>query len=164
MLSESDNDALQVKTLAMVWKLDAEQDVKAIRWRNLLTGDVLELGGGAELTVEIDHAESHVWIEGWHYQPSQREAVSPDEEDGYRAGYHRPDYPDISEQQLDHQRWQSSPGLYHLTVSGEAFHWQWARSRVFLPESLQGKPLTLTLGGFGVGDFRHTRVFMNGVL
>ena len=85
-------------------------------------------------------------------------------ERGFIQGYHRPDYPDILEHLSDESRWKPAPGLYSLTASGEDIHWQWARTRVFLPESFRGEQLTFTLGGFGVGDFRHTRVFLNGEL
>jgi len=153
-----------VKTDAFTFELVCGEELKALRWRNHQAGAVLDLGGGAELEVEVDAARDRVWIEGWHTQKGDKEAAPPDLESGFKAGYHRPDYPDIREHRADDARWRPACGLCDLTASGEEVHWQWARTRIFLPESLRGEPLTFTLGGFGVGDFRHTRVFLNGGL
>ncbi len=38
----------------------------------------------------------------------------------------------------------------------------WARTQVYLPPECEGRPLTLVLGGFGLYDYRHLRVFLNG--
>ncbi len=153
-----------VKTAMMGLALSAGAQLTALRWDNRLTGRTLELGGGAELEVEVDAACDRIWIEGWHIQRGQSEPVPADDEAGFRAVYHRPDYPDVAEQLKEASRWAPCTGLFNLTASADQGHWAWARTRVFLPESLRGEPLTLTLGGFGVGDFRETRVFLNGLL
>ncbi|MFA6567911.1 MAG: hypothetical protein WCS96_06835 [Victivallales bacterium] len=156
------NGGICVKTDSFAFELDADAELKALRWQNHLAGKTLDLGGGSELEVEIDTARQRIWIEGWHYQRSGKEAVAPDKENGFKAGYHLPEYPDIHEHLKDASRWGTSPGLFGLV--GDATYWAWARTRLFLPESLKGEPLSFTLGGFGVGDFRHTRVFVNGSL
>ena len=142
--------------------MSAGAELKALQWRNRLAQTTLDLCGGAELEVDVDVARQRVWIEGWHFQRCGKKACAPDEESGFLAGYHLPDYPDIHEHLKDASRWPTCTGLFWLIH--EPPYWAWARTRVFLPESLKGEPLTLTLGGFGVGDFRHTRVFVNGTL
>lgn len=151
-----------VVTDAFAFEFERGEGLKALRWRNHLAGKTLELSGGTELEVEVDAARQRIWIEGWHCQRSEKDAVAPDAESGFLAGYHRPDYPDIHEHLKDASRWPAATGLFALV--DDATYWAWARTRLFLPESLKGEPLTFTLGGFGVGDFRHTRVFVNGAL
>ncbi len=153
-----------VQTEMMSLELSAGAQLTASRWQNRLAGTTLDLGGGAELEVEVDASRERLWIEGWHIQRGQNEPVPADEEAGFTAGYHRPDYPDIAEQLKDTSRWAPSTGLFTLTASADQGYWAWARTRVFVPEALRGEPLTLTLGGFGVGDFKETRVFVNGLL
>jgi len=162
MLTRQKNKVIGITTAAFAFEMDASQGLKAISWQNKLSGETLALGGGAELGVVLDQAKERIWIEGWHFQRTDKAAVGADEESGFLAGYHRPEYPDIDESMQDAARWQRCTGLCPLVVADS--HWAWARTRVFLPEAVEGEPLTLTLGGFGVGDFRHTRVFFNGEL
>ena len=147
---------------AFAFELDTRDGLKALRWRNQRTGQTLDLGGGAELEVEVDAAKDRIWIEGWNFQRTDREPVAPEAESGFKAGYHRFDYPDIHEHLADAARWPAATGLFFLVA--DTTYWAWARTRVFLPESAAGEPLTFRLGGFGIGDFRHTRVFVNGAL
>jgi len=153
-------NSIGITTAAFAFEMDASQGLKAISWQNKLSGETLALGGGAELGVVLDHAKERIWIEGWHQQRGDREAVAPDEESGFRAGWHLPGYPDIHEHIENESRWWPGPSLIHLF--GDATYWSWARTRVFLPERLAGEPITLKLGGFGVGDFAITRAFVNG--
>jgi len=160
-------NSLRVETDFLALELEADKELKALKWHNRLAGKTLELGCGSELEVEIDNAGRRIWIEGWHVQSQAQKPCSADEESGFKAGYHLPDYPDIDEHLKDAKQWQPFAVLTRLSGANSTStvqYWHWARSRVFLAESLKGERLTLTLGGFGVGDFRQTRVFMNGVL
>ena len=134
-----ENNRIGITAESFAFELDTADGLTARRWRNKLTGETLDLGGGVELEVEVDAAKARIWIEGWHVQRGEKAAVAPDAESGFKAGYQRPDYPDIHEHLRDSSRWQPSPGLFDLL--GDATYWAWARTRLFLPESIAGEPL-----------------------
>ena len=132
--------------------LNVDGEPAASSWENLLTGRRLDLAG-SELEVDVDSAVKRLWIEGWRAAPTQDGPGKPNAETGYRQGYCRPEY--------DDSQWKT--GATPATIAwGQAFHWCWARTHVYLPEDCRGRPLRLVLGGFGVFDYRYTRVFING--
>ena len=115
------NDLIEFKVPGMVLRLQAKAGgpLTAMALVNRLVGDqLIPLGDGPELEVEVDAAKARIWIEGWHFQRTDKEAVGADEESGFLAGYHRPEYPDIDENMQDATRWERCPGLYPLMYPG----------------------------------------------
>ncbi len=149
---------LKLHAPAFSIRFDTHETLRASSWTNHLRNSTLDFDGAAEIGVELDTARRRVWLEGWNQQFGGREAGDADLDPGFRAGYHRPEYPDIEE------GWRCSPNMGMLLdmVLEEPAYWLWARSRFVLPEELRGEPVTLVLGGFGLGDARHTRFFLNG--
>lgn len=76
-----------------------------------------------------------------------------DEEAGYRAGYHLPG--------ADDSNWSvhETPNRSWGSIRSRLV---WSRTQLFLPGEYEGQSLTLVLGGFGLYDYRHLRVFVNG--
>ena len=133
--------------------LNTSRGLRVSAWRNLLTGRRLDLAGGSELEVDVDSAQRRIWIEGWRGKPSQIPLGSPNQEAGYRGGFHLPELNDAD--------WANCMNPTFL-VWRNPNTWYWARTHVFLHGEDAGKPLTLTLGGMGLYDFRYMRVFING--
>lgn len=157
------NGKVDISSPSFSFKLDVMNGCRPISLHNKLTGDVLDLSNSVELEVEIDKSYQLIWLEGWNWEFSEKDAVCPDLDSGFLSGYHLFDYPDIQENLKNPSKWKKSVGLFNLNFANNPY-WGWARTRFFLPEIAKGKPLNFKLGGFGIGDFCQTRVFVNGIL
>lgn len=124
----------------------------ATRWRNLVSGRELALRG-PELDVELDATETRLWITGWRGTDGAAGRPTPDQEDGFRAGWQQPEFDDA--------KWTGVLSPAFLPGKGGAQYY-WARTHLFVPVACTGKALTLVLGGIGMYDFRYLRVFLNG--
>jgi hypothetical protein len=137
---------------AFVFSLDTSVGLSARSWENKLSGRTIQLAGGAELGTDLDAAEERIWIPGWKGTVSHAQAADVNQDTGYRDGYARPEY--------DDSKWR---GMINLTLGVESpTSFTWARTRVAIPVDSNNKPLSLTLGGFGLFDHRFMRVFLNG--
>ncbi len=138
-------------------RLDTSAGLRTLAWQNLLTGRTIALGRGPELEVEIDRAHRRIGITGWRMRTVEPGLPAPDEEPGYRAGFF-----DVG---FDDTAWQGalSPAQFSAPDDGiPPRRYTWARTHLFLPEECAAEELTLVLGGYGLFDFRYTRVFVNG--
>ena len=137
---------------AFVFKLDTAGGLSARSWENKLSGRTIPLTGGAELGTDLDVAEERIWIPGWKGTVSQSQSADANEDPGYKEGYGRPEY--------DDSKWR---GMINLTLGVESpMSFTWARTPLAIPSSASNKPLSLTIGGFGLFDHRFIRVFLNG--
>lgn len=84
---------------------------------------------------------------------SQSQPSAADDDPGYRAGWFRPEFNDSAWRPISQP---ACDGLYD-----ENAH-VWTRTRIALPADAKNKPLTLTLGGFSIFDYRYLRAFLNG--
>ncbi len=134
-------------------RLDTGDGLRGIDWENRLTGSIVSLGNGLECEVELDAAVGRYWIEGWVIQPSEEPASEPDDDSGFVSGFHVPDYDDSA--------WRTGDTFVD-EGAGATDRYLWARTNLFLPNSVAGMPLSLVLGGYGLGDYRYMRVFLNG--
>ncbi len=104
--------------------LDTSAGLRAITWENLQTGHTFSLGSGPEFEVDLDAAEKRLWIEGWRASASDLRRVGPDQERGFRKGFHRPHF--------DDSPWKTG-------TRPNAFWWRgpetcyWTRTHLFLP-------------------------------
>ncbi len=92
---------VELRSPLFTLSLDTSAGLRADRWENRLTGRIISLGGGSEVEIDLDTAESRIWL----------------------------------------------PGL---------------PATVLIPADARGKPLSLTMGGFGLYDYRFMRVLLNG--
>ncbi len=131
---------------------DVSDGLRAATWENGLAGKTLNLGGGSELDIDLDAAERRIGISGWKFARSQEVDGPPAEEAGLRAGFARSDFDDSS--------WTAvmTPNGDFAPRTGYA----WVRRHLKLPDSDRGKPAFITMGGFGLFDFRHLQIFLNG--
>ena len=141
--------------------LDFTSGVRATAWTNHRTGKSLVVSDGAEVVVEVDTAVQRIPITGWRANLSGIFATSaPDDETGYKQGFHKPEFNDSA--------WIGCMNPTELAFSGETLRATdpdqclWARTHVFIPESLESEELSIVLGGVGLMDFRFMRVFLNG--
>ena len=146
---------VELEAPAFKFKLDTSKGLWAPAWRNKLSGRTISFGSidtGSELDVALDAAEARIQIPGWKGIVSPGTRVNCNHEPGYLQGYHQPGF--------DDSKWRA---MINLTLGEESLAtFTWARTSVAIPTSAQGKPLSLTLGGFGLLDHRFMRVFLNG--
>lgn len=145
----------QLVSPAFVYTLESSHVLKAVSFENRLCGKILEMGNGNELEADFDHAEARIAIEGWTVTDSPKSDADPNAEAGYVSGYYNSDFNDAA--------WDG----FQTPVMFEDFkydktRYKWARTHVFIPESLKGKSLSVFLGGFGLLDFSFLRLFING--
>jgi hypothetical protein len=132
---------LELRSRSFVYRLDRSAALTAVAWENRLSGRKVSLGGGPELEVDVDAAQARIPITGW------KTDGSPGRWEAEKADFAMPEFRDAS--------WQGQ-----RTPMGAA----WARTHVFLPPQAQGQAITLVLGRFGILDYRHMDVFLNGQL
>jgi hypothetical protein len=147
--------AVELDAPAFNFKLNTSKSLWARSWQNKLSGRTIFFGpfdAGSELEVDLDTAEARIQIPGWKGIVSPGTTADCNQERGYLQGYHQPGF--------DDSKWR---GTINLTVGEESpTTFTWARTSVAIPASEEGKPISLTLGGFGLLDHRFMRVFLNG--
>ncbi|MBI84241.1 MAG: hypothetical protein CMJ81_13650 [Planctomycetaceae bacterium] len=153
VVQNPEDGRVQLRSPKLVFHLDTKAGLRARAWENQLTGRTLSLGAGAELEVDIDTSQKRISITGWRCTQSQAADSPPDEDIGYRKGFARTEW--------DDSRWLQVPSPA-AGGPGSVTGFDWSRTHVTIPEDADGKQLSLVVGGFGVFDYRYTRVFLNG--
>jgi hypothetical protein len=128
------SDHVELWSPAFVFCLDTSDGLRAHTWKNRLTGRQLALGDGTELELDLDAAARRIGIREWRVGPPQ----SGD---------------DPARLDFDDAKWGTA------TTPQSA---GWARTRVVLPAGVESQTVSLTVGGFGLFDFRQMQVFLNG--
>jgi alpha-L-fucosidase len=144
--------ALELRSAKFVYQLDTADGLRGVAWQNRLTGKSISLGNGPEVELDFDAAERRIPIAGWQMAVTQN-AASPDAEQGFRDGYFRP--------QLNDAGWKP---IFQPAYDGpdDDSLWVWTRTKLAIPAEAKDKPLSLTVGGFGLFDYRYLRAFLNG--
>lgn len=171
-------DEVALCSPCFVYSLKTSSGLQLRSWENKLAGYEISLSG-PEIEMDIDAADRRIWITGWknRHNKAKDAVTSPDEEEGYLQGFHMP-Y--VDDRKITAADGPTSPGGYVVPCiddndwgnwGGWEFHvggqqspedYYWARTHVFLPKDAQNRPLSLTLGGLGLYDYRYLRVFVNG--
>jgi hypothetical protein len=145
--------ALEIRTPKFVYRLDTDDGLRGVAWENQLTGKTISLGNGPEVELDFDAAEKRIPIGGWRMATSPSRAAAPDNDQGFRDGYFRPEFDDSTWRPIFSPAWEG-PEDEKTTV--------WTRTEIALPSDSREKPLSLTIGGFSVFDYRYLRAFLNG--
>jgi len=144
--------AVELRAPALYFKLDMSGRLASLSWQNRLSGRTIPFGSDSELEIDLDAAEERIQIPGWKGTVSHAETADCNQDPGYKGGYASLGY--------DDSKWR---GMINLTLGVESSSsFTWGRTFVTIPASAYGKPLSLTLGGFGLFDHRFMRVFLNG--
>ncbi len=144
---------VELRSSQFVYRLDTADGLRGESWQNRLTGKTVSLCKGPEVELEFDAAERWITIGGWRTAVSQSQPTTPDDDQGFRAGWFRPEFNDSA--------WRPIGQPACDGVDDENAH-VWTRTKIALPADAKDKPLTLTLGGFSIFDYRYLRVFLNG--
>jgi hypothetical protein len=144
---------VELRSSQFVYRLDTTDGLRGESWHNRLTGKTVSLGKGPEVELDFDAAEQWITIPGWRTAVSQSQPSAPDDDQGFRAGWFRPEFNDLA--------WRIIGQPACDGVDDENAH-VWMREKIALPADAKNKPLTLTLGGFSIFDYRYMRVFLNG--
>ena len=147
------NDVLELRSPQFIYRLDTANGLRGESWQNRLTGKTVSLGKGPEVELDFDAAQQWIPITGWRTSVSQSQPSVPDDDQGFRAGWFRPEFNDSAWRSISQPAW-DGPDDENAHV--------WTRTRIALPADARNKPLTLTLGGFSVFDYRYLRAFLNG--
>ena len=148
-----ERESVELSSPQFVYRLDTADGLRGIAWENRMTGKSISLGNGPEVELDFDAAEQWIPIGGWRMALSPNPASSPDEDQGFRDGYYRPEFDDAGWRPIFQPAW-DGPDDENARV--------WTRTKIALPADAKDKPLSLTLGGFSVFDYRYLRVFLNG--
>jgi len=140
MADGRDTSAVEISTDSYAFRLAVSPRLSALSWTNRLTGHTLDLGGFPEVEVDIG-AGQRLQIGGWRCWRFENENTE----------YAEPAFRDAD--------WQGR--ATPIPIVPDVGH-EWARTHVFVPESARGRPISLTIGGCGVYDFCHSRVYLNG--
>lgn len=138
------------------FRLDIASGLIAVSWQNLLTGQEINLGNSPELQADLDISRQRIDIVGWKAVHSQSGCMEPNQEHGYNVEAYLPEHDDST--------WESrvTPIPKYDPERPVFYDYTWARTHVFLPESISDQPISLVLGSNGIYDYRYTRVFVNG--
>lgn len=135
---------LELHSPSFLFRLDTSRGLRAQHFLNRLTGNVVDLGGGPEVELDLDAADRRLYITGWRGKRADSMRLE---------NRHALDYDDSS--------WNGNVNPAMFWHSGESRSY-WTRTHVFLPADCESMPLKLVLGGLGAYDFRFMRVFVNG--
>lgn len=143
----SDGATAELRSPSFVFTLNTSSGLRAESWTNLLTGTKLNLGRGLDLDFDLDAADRRIWISGWRgaFADEQADFARPEFDDSAWTGMSAtaPEYAHMWDPNIDKRTYRT-------------------RTHVFLPPDAEGKDMSLTLGGFGLYDYREMRVFVNG--
>lgn len=129
---------------------------------NRITGRRFPIHRFAVCRLILDAASWRIDIPGWRFHAGSGTALPPDEEMGFRRGFHCPD--------IDETGWGHAAALNHFPVGGVGYSavvypgYGWYRARLALPAAAAGESVSLVLGGWDNQDWLHYRVYCNGVL
>ena len=143
---------VEIRAPQFIYRIDTADGLRGIAWENLLTGKSISLGNGPEVEVDFDAAEQWIPIGGWKMAVSPNKTPSPDKDQGFRNGYYRPECDDAAWRSIFQPAWEG-PDDEQTQI--------WTRAKISLPAEAKDKPLSLTVGGFGLFDYRYLRVFLN---
>jgi hypothetical protein len=145
-----------------------DRQLSSVGFTNKLSGKRYPLRNARELRLTFSAAKGRIEIPWWHcaFGPDN-DATSPEQEAGYRNGYHTPSY--------DDSQWDYciNPCLPEGSESGNLPHNQgrpaivydgygWFRTTFQLPADAQGEEIILNLGGYDQTDWNECWVYVNG--
>ena len=155
-VSSLDDKTIILESPDFKYHLDTSSGLRSAYWQNASSGSKIILSG-SELAIDIDCADKRIWICGWRFKCAQEYQTDPDQETGYQSGFYR--------QHFDDTKWEemiaTSPD-HAAGIPNFGKWYTWSRTHAFLPEDINGKEISLTLGGYGLFDYRYMRVFING--
>ncbi len=142
------------------WQLDLSNGVHAVVIENRLTGERIGLGNGPECGLRFSAAKQRIELLEWKQAAGGVSASAPDDENGFRFGFHRHDFDDSQWQDTD-SPWVLSSGPGGTPRSPNPDGYNWYRVAFELPEAT-GRSVSFGLGGCGIYDFGEQRFFVNG--
>ena len=157
---EQQDDNLILGSNAFRWQLDLSKGVQAVFMENRITGGRIDLGDGPECGLRFSAAQQRIELLGWKQAAGGNGASAPDEENGIRLGFHRPEFDDSQWQDTD-SPWVLSSGPGGTSRSPNPDGYNWYRAAFELPEAT-GQSISFGLGGCGIYDFGEQRFFVNG--
>jgi hypothetical protein len=148
----------------IAWNLEwRDGKLASTSFDNKLSGRSFPLSQVQELTLTFSAAEQRVEIPWWKFAFSPDEtAVPPEQEQGFKLGYHRSDFPD--------QPWEVTENLLLRKLTGpKRFQgdirydgYGWFRHWFELPTDGRGKEVGFVLGGYDQQDWYEYWIYVNG--
>ena len=123
---------------------------------NKRTGRSWRLNTRAEVTLRFSAATTRIDIPQWRYAPGNREAVPPEDDAGFREGYHKPEF--------DDRDWMEVECINAATEPVDSVWpgYGWFRAPFNLPSDAAGRQIAFGLGGYDHEDWQYYRLFVNG--
>lgn len=130
--------------------------------RNKLSGRIFQLNLSRDVQLTFSAAKARIEIPWWNVKVGlDQDNSSPDQESGYRRGYHAEEY-------REDAGWGKTLNLLLRDVdrspippifNGNA----WFRQQFELPKESSGEQLTFCLGGYTQEDWNEYWVYVNGI-
>ena len=149
---------------ALVWRLEwRKRRLGSSRFENKLSGRAFPLSSAQEIVLTFSASKHRVEIPWWRFAfgPDQT-SVLPAQEQGFRLGYHLPDFSD--------RGWGATENLLLRSLRGVKRHddgitydgFGWFRCWFELPKDAEGETIILVLGGHDCQDWNEYWVYLNG--
>ena len=136
--------------------------LRTVSITNKLTNRTWNIEATDESRLTLGVAKFRFDIRAWRFALGSKQLVSPQDDLGYRNGYHDASTDDGSWQVLECL----TAGFGERPREDEGPVWPgyaWFRSSFPLPADAVGQPLVLGFGGYDNEDWEYYRVFVNGV-
>ena len=158
------NGALALTNDALTWHLEwRDRKLASLGFDNKLSGHTFRFSSAQELLLSFSSSMPRIEIPWWKFIFGPDEtSVSPSEEQGFKQGYHDPNFQD--------QAWGVTENLLLRGLSGVKRYrggirydgYGWFRHWFELPTDAQGKQIIFVLGGYDHQDWNEYWVYANG--
>ena len=130
--------------------------LRTVAVTNKITGHTWSLNTNAEARATFAASSSRIEIPVWRYSPGTSHSVDPDEDAGFKQGFHRPDFADTD--------WQIIECFTSIGEKSDPVQpgYGWFRTTFELPADAQGQSIGIAVGGYDNEDWQYYRVFVNG--
>ncbi len=141
--------------------IDLEPEVHLSELVNKITGHTFKFHESPPCALRLATEAERIDIPGWKLRPGSSDMVAPEDERGYRAGFHKPDV-DVTDW-IDARLLNEFPirGAYSTIVYPG---YGWYRCTFDLFAHAKGKSVEFVLGGCDNQDWLDYRVYLNGTL
>lgn len=136
--------------------------LRTVSITNKLTDRTWKVEATEESRLTLGVASFRFDIKAWRFALGSKQPVNPQNDLGYRNGYHDPSTDDGSWEVMECL----TAGFGQSPRDDVGPVWPgyaWFRSSFSLPADAQGQPLVLAFGGYDNEDWEYYRVFVNGI-
>ncbi len=147
------------------WRLEwRDGRLASTEFENRISGRSFPLSSVQEFVLTLSASKHRVEIPWWRFVFGPDEApVPPEEEQGFRLGYHRPDFSEQEWGATENLLLRSLQGVKRVRGGTTYDGYGWFRRWFELPEIARDEELVFVLGGYDHLDWKQYWVYVNGL-